>query len=1127
VENNGFPPLFDAALGAIGRGEKDIRISGLWGSSRALFLWAAACALSRPLLVVTPDEKRARTLYADILFFEAACRARGSGSSGPIHAFFPPWDVLPYDVMEPDPVVVSERLGVLKGMHDGRLRLVVTPVKAFMQRLPDPARLVAPEASFGISAGDEPGLEAVVGRLDSMGYTRAGMVYEPGEFSVRGGILDLYPPGSPHPYRLEFFGDTVDSIRGFDPQTQRSHTSVDSADITPVPSRAGFMPSCSLDGYFHDTPIVVVDEPADVFTHAAVFESRVGSSREAAPTGDAASRELYMTAEAAEAGLSVPGHVRLESLTVESGAPGGRFTFMARPSSSLGLREPGTGPWPEELPKTTETVFCRNIRSLMPGLAVNVACPTSGRAERLREIFAEHGVPAAENRCSLGPAATPAANQVGVLVGELSGGFELAEAGLVFITSRELFGEKPARAPAVPRARAERFLTSLSELSAGDFVVHVEHGIGRYHGLKRLRLMGVESDFLEVLYQGSDRLYVPVGELGKLQKYIGAETAQVKLDRLGGTTWEKTRARAKKAVEQMAGELLELYAARSLAPGHAYPPDDHIYREMESAFEYDETPDQKRAIDEVKSDMERPHPMDRLVCGDVGYGKTEVAIRAAFKAAMDGRQTAVLVPTTLLAAQHLETFRSRLAAFPVRVEMLSRFTPRVGVGDIITGLGTGLVDIVIGTHRLLSRDVKFHDLGLVVVDEEHRFGVRHKERLKALKKDVDVLTLTATPIPRTLNMSISGIRDLSVIETPPPDRLPIKTVVARFDTSLIQGAILREMERGGQVFFVHNRIESIFSVGDMLQRLVPGARVAVAHGRMREEALDGVVSRFVDGGLDVLVCTSIIESGLDIPAANTIIVNRADRFGLADLYQLRGRVGRSGLRAFAYLLVPGEEALTETARKRLRVLTELAELGAGFRLALHDLEIRGAGNLLGPEQSGQIAAVGFEMYTRLLEEAVAGLRGEPVERPVDPALELKVSAFIPEDYVPDTAHRLGVYKRLASAGSEAELMDFRDELEDRYGRLPEAARRLMEVMELKVFARALRVAGIQAMGAETKITFTDKVDITPDTLIGFLRSRPGRARYVPQYSLFIKTPPGGWDALYAEIKNCLKELGRM
>ncbi len=1121
MENAVIPPVFDGALKAVERGEKEIRITGLWGSSRALFLWAASRRLKAPILVLTPTEKDAQSLACDLGFFFSSC----TGSAGPApHAFFPPWDVLPYDVMEPDPAVVSERLRVLKGVHSGDTGLVVTPVKAFMQRLPAPGELVAREAGMELRAGEEPGLEAVVERLASMGYNRASTVYEPGEFSVRGGILDVYPPGSAHPLRVEFFGDTVDSIRGFDPDTQRSHTSVGTAEIGPVPSHSGLVHNASILDYFPAAAIISLDEPAGVFSRASEFEARVLASYEGQDTPAATPPEsLYIPLSEVRQRMKAEALLRLEGLPVEEAGVRAE-AFSSRSIEGLGLREPGPGPWPEGLAKTAEAVFCRNIKALLPGNAVNVVCPTKGRAERLREVFAEYGLAAEEGSCLLMPPAPGVSSPVRMVVGELSAGFALEGAGIVFITARELFGEKPVKAAPAPRAGAERFLTSLSELSSGDYVVHVEHGIGQYKGLKRLKLMGVETDFLEVVYQGSDRLYVPVAELGKLQKYIGAEAAALKLDRLGGTTWERTKARARKAVEEMAKELIELYAARSVERGFAFSPDDHIFREMESAFEYDETPDQQRAIEDIKADMERPHPMDRLVCGDVGYGKTEVAIRAAFKAAMDGKQTAVLVPTTLLAAQHLETFRARLAAFPVNIEMLSRFTPKERVKPILAGAKAGTVDIIIGTHRLLSKDVEFADLGLVVIDEEHRFGVRHKERLKGLKKKVDVMTLTATPIPRTLNMSLSGIRDLSVIETPPPDRLPIKTLVARFDKGLIREALLRELDRGGQVFFVHNRIESIYSVGEIIKGLVPEARIAVAHGRMREDALDDVVSRFVEGEYDVLLCTSIIESGLDIPSANTIVVDRADRFGLADLYQLRGRVGRSGVRAFAYLLVPGEDALTETARKRLRALGELTGLGAGFRLALHDLEIRGAGNLLGPEQSGQIAAVGFELYTRLLEEAVRGLKGEQVEEEVDPAIDLKVSAFIPEDYVPDTAHRLGVYKRLAGARSAAELFDLADELADRYGAMPEPARRLLEVMELKILARAVKAAGIQLAGTEAKVTFTDRVEISPDRLLGFLGKRRGNARYVPQYSLFVKRPPGGWEALYAELKNCLMEL---
>jgi transcription-repair coupling factor (superfamily II helicase) len=545
---------------------------------------------------------------------------------------------------------------------------------------------------------------------------------------------------------------------------------------------------------------------------------------------------------------------------------------------------------------------------------------------------------------------------------------------------------------------------------------------------------------------------------------------------------------------------------------------------MEASFEYEETPDPARAIEDVKNDLMEPHPMDRLVCGDVGYGKTEVAIRAAFKVVLDGKQAAVLVPTTLLAGQHHETFSQRLAAFPVRVEVLSRFTPKERIKEIKNGMADGTVDIVIGTHRLLQKDVEFHDLGLVVVDEEHRFGVAHKEKLKALRKSVDVLTLTATPIPRTLNLSITGIRDLSIIETPPPDRQSIKTVVTRFDRTVIREAIRRELARGGQVFFVHNRIETIFAIGNVLKEIVPEAKIGVAHGRMREDALEGVMSKFIKGESNVLLSTSIVESGLDIPAANTIIIDRADRFGLADLYQLRGRVGRSNRRAYAYLLVPGEDALTETAQKRLRVLSELSELGAGFKLALHDLEIRGAGNILGAEQSGNITAVGFELYTHMLEQAVKELKGEEVTEETDPALDLKVSAFIPESYVPDTAHRLGIYKRLTGAKSEEELADVRDELKDRYGELTGPVKTLLQVMEVKVLARRLSTAGIQLLPSEIKITFTPRTNISSEKLIDYLSKNKGLARYVPEYTVFVKKPSGGWEAQFTEIKNILKAL---
>ena len=1020
---------------------------------------------------------------------------------------------------------------MLRDLSSGKARVIIAPAAAIMQRLPKPSSLLSPQKILHLTKGKDYPRETLLETLMKLGYSRVSMVYEPGEFSVRGGILDLYPPGSGAPARVEFFGDTVESVREFDPDTQRSTAELEGIEAIPAreteAGRAGVGVEATIIDYFPEPPVLFIDEPERVFSHAREFEGRVFLSYEEANKTEAIRavprpEAIYLTADEL-AGLTerLP-FVYSESLPL---APRAKdvipLEYHTRSIEGLRLRESIPSPWPEDLPKAPIAIFCRNLKSLLRGRAVNVVPVTAGQAERLREIFAEYGIPAVMGPPSLHCQSD--AGQVRISPGSLESGFIMDSPGLAFITSTEIFGEKPKRAPA-PRAKVERFLTSLSELKTGDYVVHIDHGIGRYMGLKRLTLMGVEGDFLEVVYSSSDRLYVPVDELQKVQKYIGSEGAAPALEKLGGAGWERAKARAKKAVQEMAMELLNLYAARSVAPGFAYSADDHLYREMEASFEYEETPDQARAIEDVKNDLMEPHPMDRLVCGDVGYGKTEVAIRAAFKVVLDGKQAAVLVPTTLLAGQHHETFCQRLAAFPVRVEVLSRFTPKEKIKEIKNGIAAGTVDIVIGTHRLLQKDVEFHDLGLVVVDEEHRFGVAHKERLKSLRKSVDVLTLTATPIPRTLNLSITGIRDLSIIETPPPDRQSIKTVVTRFDRTVIREAIRRELARGGQVFFVHNRIESIFAVGNVLKEIVPEAKIGVAHGRMREDALEEVMSKFIKGENNVLLSTSIVESGLDIPAANTIIIDRADRFGLADLYQLRGRVGRSSQRAYAYLLVPGEDTLTETAQKRLRVLSELSELGAGFKLALHDLEIRGAGNILGAEQSGNITAVGFELYTHMLEQAVKELKGEEVTEETDPALDLKVSAFIPESYVPDTAHRLGIYKRLTGAKSEEELADLQEELKDRYGELTGPVKRLLQVMEIKVLARRLHAAGIQLLPTEIKITFTSRTNISSEKLIDYLGKNKGRARYVPQYTIFIKKPSGGWEAQFTQIKNILKAL---
>jgi len=1111
--------LFKDALDAVAAGASRITVTGLWGSSRGLFVWALGRAGGAPTLVVCPTEKEADALFRDISYFE---QRLGDGSSPPVR--FPAYDILPYDIMEPDPQVVAGRIRALKAVSEGSARLAVTSVKAVAGRLPEPAAVVGGVSSAYLLKGFEFDRDGLLARLDGTGYTRTAAVYEPGEYSVRGGILDVFPPDRDRPVRTEFFGDTIESIREFDTETQRSTAELEEVTIPPAKDSSADADSLLTD-YFKERPVIVLDGPDRVWSEAAAYDGRVFSAYEESERHDKRRpEELYISVDGLRALVESGRSVEVGTLPVETG-PGGpkAFEYHTRSIEGLRLKDIAQEPWPEDIPKTPVAVLCLNLKGLARTHSVNVVLPSRGQADRLRDIFAAGGVAAVETAPAVGPPESPEDAAVRITVGELSAGFLMDDPAAMFITAAEVFGERPKQSYA-PRARAERFLTSLSELTAGSYVVHSDHGIGKYIGIKRLKLMGVETDFLEMVYAGSDRLYVPMEELDKVQKYIGTDGARIALEKLGGAGWERTKARAKKAVEEMAGELLQLYAARAVAPGFPYPPDDVMYTEMESSFEYEETPDQARAIEDVKADLERPHPMDRLVCGDVGYGKTEVAVRAAFKVASGGKQTAILVPTTLLADQHYKTFSARLAAFPVRVEMLSRFTDKKYAKEVVKGLADGTVDIVIGTHRLLQKDVAFHDLGLLVIDEEHRFGVKHKEALKKMRKQVDILTLTATPIPRTLNMSISGIRDLSVIETPPPDRQPIKTVISRFDRSLIREAILRELSRGGQVFFVHNRIESIFSVGDLLRRLVPEAKIGVAHGRMHEDALEDVMTRFISNEYDLLLSTSIIESGLDIPSANTIIIDRADRFGLADLYQLRGRVGRSRARGYAYLLVPGEDALTETARKRLQVLSELTELGAGFRLALHDLEIRGAGDLLGAEQSGHIAAVGFEMYTRMLEDAVKNLRGEEAEETTDPALDLKVSAFLPDEYIPELSDRLNIYKRLAGAADEQSVSELCGELADRYGPMPPDAVRLAQVMEVKVIARRMKIAGIHLTPTEVKVTFSEKVDISTDRLVSFIRKQRGQARFVPQYSLFVKKPSGGWDALYSLIKNCLKAL---
>jgi transcription-repair coupling factor (superfamily II helicase) len=1022
----------------------------------------------RPGLVLVSGPAELHRACQDLTFFEHALGGAPSRTVG-----FPPvqpalWRLGRYREVEAERVLVCHRLLV------GEPLTVVSTPAALASTLFSPDEFRA--RAFRLAPGESLDRGLLLERLQAAGYERVETVVEVGQWSLRGGIVDIFSPARRQPVRIEFFGDEVESLRAFDPTSQRSVETVVSLDVLPLAGKAE--PLATLLDYLPASAPVVLDAPE-------LLEAPPDDAPSAVPLG-----ELTKGRQRIELGLlavtppdATAGSFALETQSV--GSFRGQFRRLAAELTQ----------W------------------LAEGLRVRLVCQDEVQAQRLTEILREHGLEPTASGMLWGPAG------LGLLTGDCSTGFVIPALGLILLTEEEIFG---ARRRSLKRPLYQRgvALTAFTDLQVGDLVVHEEHGVGRYLGLKTLAVDGREGDFLLLEYAEGNRLYLPVERLGVISKYLGADGAPDRLDRLGGSSWQRVKESVRASLRQMAEELLRLYAERSVVEGHAFAPDSPWQREFEAAFRFEETPDQLRAIEEVKADMERARPLDRLVAGDVGYGKTEIALRAAFKAVMDGRQVALLAPTTILAQQHWGTFTERFAPFPVRVELLSRFRTQREQRAVLAGLSRGTVDVVIGTHRLLSRDVAFKNLALLIVDEEHRFGVGHKERIKKLRKSVDVLTLTATPIPRTLYMSLSGVRDLSEIETPPPERLPVETVVARFSRTLIKEAIERELSRGGQVFFVHNRIQSLPSMTAFLQRLCPSARVVMAHGQMRERQLEGAMLRFVGGEFDMLVSTAIVESGLDIPASNTIIVNRADRFGLAQLYQLRGRVGRERQQAYAYLLVPADGRIDETAQKRLRVLQELTELGSGFKLALRDLEIRGAGNLLGPEQHGHIAAVGFDLYTKLLAEAVRELKGEPAESAVDPVLTLGVEAYLPEAYVPEVNQRLALYKRLAGLTDPAGIDEVRAELLDRFGPLPAPSARLLEVVALRVVARKLGIEKVEALGGSARLSFAPSTPVAPGRLVRAIAQSQGRLRLRNEFVLEAQIPRAPWP----EVRQVLHEL---
>jgi transcription-repair coupling factor (superfamily II helicase) len=1102
-------------------------------------MYVAAAAQARPhdvVLYVVPADGDLEEAVADISFFLAALEGLPTAGAERAVLPFPSHEIDPYRGLAPHVGVTSARARALHAIAHGTARVVIASAAALLPKVTAPARMLA--AALELKPGQDIAPTDLAELLVDAGFSREDPVDEHGEFTVRGGIVDVFPAGEAQPVRLEFIGDTIESLRTYDPSTQRSQAAIDQIAIVPLQDVLNGDRESTIFDYLARAKgaRIIVSERDEVDEQAIKVSEQVRRSYAQAIGADAGGdedRDGELTAEewdelsadeddadfvAERAVIKARKRSRPRSRpTIDAPAPSELFAdwkdVEARLASAtnleqLGLDDDAESPEPPEslIPNPqslrdalpAHRIRCQPAMEMRGRLADWVAdirrlrdagdatlfvAATPGRAERTIEVLKEYDVFAV----AVERAEDARYAAVLVAVGGLSRGFRLPDAGLQIYAEADVF-EEERRAPERRRSATKAFLSDLRDLKVGDFVVHVDHGIGVFVGLKQIGVGDNQQEFLELRYAGEDKLFVPVERLDLVQKYTGATRPPV--DRLGGASWERAKSRVKKAMRDMAEELLKLYAARKAVPGHSFSPDSHWQQEFEDAFEYELTPDQQTAITDIKGDMESPTPMDRLLCGDVGYGKTEVAMRAAFKSVMDGKQVAFLAPTTVLAFQHQKTLRERFAGFPVRIDMVSRFRSKAEQKETLADLGAGKVDIIVGTHRLLSKDVEFRDLGLLVVDEEQRFGVAHKEKIKQLRKKVDVLTMSATPIPRTLNMSLVGIRDMSIIETPPKDRLSIQTNVVKFDQQVIGRAIRNELARGGQIYFVHNRVESIFSIGNLVQRLVPEARVVIGHGQMEEEMLERAMLDFVARKFDVLLATTIVENGLDIPNANTIIINRADRYGLSQLYQLRGRVGRSDRPAYAYLLIPPDDNLSPVAKKRLAAIKEFSDLGSGFRVAALDLEIRGAGNLLGGEQSGQIDAVGFEMYMKLLEQTVRELKGEELEDDVRATVNLRVDLKIDASYVPDMNQRLMLYRKVAAARSDDEIDRVLEEASDRYGPLPDSVLNLADYGRIRVMADRLGIETIDREGRTVVLKFRPQARLDPVRLVALVRQRP-------------------------------------
>ncbi len=1136
-----------------------VRVSGLVPTAKALLLVLLQKAVGRPLVVVVADNRSAEDLLPVL---QAFCELTGAVDPESV-VILPNHDVLPFQNLSPHPEIQEERAVALWKIATGAVSFVVSPVAATALYLRS-AEYYANLART-IRRGEMLDTESLLPQLNTVGYHSTDVVEMPGEYALRGGILDVYSPEHDRPVRIEFFGDEVESIRKFDPATQRSSNAVDEALLLPLTEtpvteellgaiharlsgkritgsdeiieqavRAGgvtvfpgwefYAPVAGANQTIFDLlprALVFTDEPDTLRSEFEHAWSRIEGAHESSGVGKLVKpQDLYLTPDAWWNNLSnLPG-ADIEHLGIARGDDS---------TAAVAFHSQPTPRFHGSVPAMLEEVK----KLIAESKRVLIAVPNTGEVERLADIFSEYAV--SFRLGSRTRSGESYADETSYFSGELltatlakayvPDGVAFPDANLSILGARDLFDESDSVAsrPQRYKSKTSAFLSDFRDLQVGDYVVHVEHGIGQYQGLKEINQGNGNAEFMLLEYAEGARLYVPLTRLDLVQKYRSSEGARPVLNHLGTAAWAKTKARVRKAMKDMTDELLKLYAERKTAEGHAFSPDNEWMREFEDAFEFNETEDQDTAIVDVKRDMESRQPMDRLLCGDVGYGKTEIAMRAAFKAISDNKQVAVLTPTTVLAFQHYETFKQRFAAFPVTIEMISRFRSPKQQKEILQKTEAGKIDILIGTHRVISKDVKFADLGLLVVDEEQRFGVRHKERLKQIRKQVDVLTMSATPIPRTLHMSLVGLRDMSVIDTPPKDRIAIQTVVANWDEKLIKSAIEQELERGGQIFFVHNRVDSIWEIAAKLQALVPPARIIVGHGQMSEGELEKVMFKFMHHEADILVSTTIIENGLDIPLCNTILINRADRLGLSELYQLRGRVGRSNRRAYAYLLLPAEIELTPIARRRLAALKEFSDLGAGFKIAALDLELRGAGNMLGGEQSGHIEAIGFELYTQMLDRAVREMKGEAAPDEAETQLNLGLNIRIPVEYIPEENQRLRMYKRVAGIETESQLSDVRAELQDRYGDPPAPVQNLLNYAALKLTAIRIGATAIERKRESVSIKFRQNAEIDPGRLAKFVSSQPG-SQFAPDGTLkYISKAVSPPDVL-AQLRSLLEEL---